>query len=331
MYRKIILILCLINILIMTPAVRAKSFLQNKNEEEQQLLNKKMSLYLKTSAVTGVPWTILAACDHFDTLTRSRQHLTDGKSHLIGLYYSDSEWAGLLNPNKNAKDPLSIAFFHGSGMDGNGDGKADRNNPEDVLYTFAKQLSAEGVDERSYKIALWKRYHRDQTIQIISQLSHLYAYFHTMKLTGHAFPVPTNWNYSFHSTWGASRGWGGRRIHEGTDIFAGYGTPVRATGYGTIETVGWNRFGGYRVGIRDADFIYHYYAHLSGFKKGIYKGEIVKPGDIIGSVGSTGYGPKGTQGKFPPHLHYGIYIDNGRTEYAIDPYPALRRYEHLGK
>ena len=183
----------------------------------------------------------------------------------------------------------------------------------------------------SLKIGLWKRYHRDQSVTLITQLSKVYSRFQTINLSSHAFPVPTNWNYSYRSTWGAKRGWGGLRIHEGTDIFAGYGTPVRATGYGIVETAGWNRFGGYRVGIRDADFIYHYYAHLSGFKAGLYKGKIVKPGDVIGYVGSTGYGPKGTQGKFPPHLHYGMYVDNGRIEYAVDPYPALRRYERLNR
>ncbi|NEU03096.1 peptidase M23, partial [Escherichia coli] len=55
---------------------------------------------------------------------------------------------------------------------------------------------------------------------------------------------------------------------------------------------------------------------------------------VIGSVGSSGYGPPGTAGKFPPHLHYGMYKDNGRTEWSFDPYPHLRaweRYEYQKK
>jgi peptidoglycan LD-endopeptidase LytH len=48
---------------------------------------------------------------------------------------------------------------------------------------------------------------------------------------------------------------------------------------------------------------------------------------VIGGVGSSGYGPPGTSGKFPPHLHYGIYKDNGYTEWSYDPYPHLRLWE----
>ncbi len=63
---------------------------------------------------------------------------------------------------------------------------------------------------------------------------------------------------------------------------------------------GWNRFGGWRIGIRDINNTYHYFAHLNGFTKGLKVGEIVEPGQVIGSVGATGYGPPGTSGKFRP-------------------------------
>ena len=74
---------------------------------------------------------------------------------------------------------------------------------------------------------------------------------------------------------------------------------------------GWNRYGGWRVGIRDINNNYHYFAHLNGFAKDLHTGQVVEPGQLIGSVGSSGYGPPGTAGKFPPHLHYGMYRDNG--------------------
>ena len=112
-----------------------------------------------------------------------------------------------------------------------------------------------------------------------------------MDLESHVFPVPVRSNHSYKNTWGAARGWGGRRIHEGTDIFASYGVPVRATSYGIIEMKGWNRYGGWRVGIRDINNNYHYFAHLNGFSKDIHTGQVVEPGQLIGSVGSSGYGP----------------------------------------
>jgi murein DD-endopeptidase MepM/ murein hydrolase activator NlpD len=90
---------------------------------------------------------------------------------------------------------------------------------------------------------------------------------------------------------------------------------------------GWNRFGGWRIGIRDINNNYHYFAHLSGFAKDLKVGQLVEPGTLIGGVGSSGYGPPGTSGKFPPHLHYGLYKDNGFTEWSYDPYPHLRLWE----
>lgn len=155
----------------------------------------------------------------------------------------------------------------------------------------------------------------------------MFKHFNTVDLSERAFPIPKWNNYSYRSTWGDTRGYGGRRIHEGTDIFAGYGTPVRSTSYGVVEIKGWNRFGGWRIGIRDSYNIYHYYAHLNAFAEDIKEGDIVEPGDVIGYVGASGYGPEGTSGKFPPHLHYGMYKDNGKNEWAYDPYPYLKRWE----
>ncbi|MER2000834.1 MAG: peptidoglycan DD-metalloendopeptidase family protein, partial [Lysinibacillus sp.] len=67
------------------------------------------------------------------------------------------------------------------------------------------------------------------------------------------------------------------------------------------------------------------------FTEGLKEGDIVKSGQVIGYVGSTGYGKKGTAGKFPPHLHYGIYKFNGKAEMAFNPYPFLVQWEKEAK
>ena len=141
------------------------------------------------------------------------------------------------------------------------------------------------------------------------------------------FPVDMDYNYSYNNTWGHRRGFGGNRIHEGTDIFADFGTPVKASTYGVVELKGWNVYGGWRIGVRDIHNIYHYYAHLHQYDKELKIGDVVQPGETIGTVGSTGYGPPGTSGKFPPHLHYGMYRDNGKVEWSFDPYPYLKTWE----
>jgi murein DD-endopeptidase MepM/ murein hydrolase activator NlpD len=297
------------------------------NEQVEDKYQKRMELYKKVEAITNIPWYYLAAVDQYERNIRfSRRDLPKPKG-TIGIYFRPEEWAGLLNPNANDDSPSSIAFFDGIGVDGNGDGRANRSDDEDVIFAFANYLLSYGVDHENIKIGLWEYYHRDKTVGIIIGKATLYRHFGKLDLENHAFPVPTRSNFSYKNTWGDARGWGGRRIHEGTDIFAGYGVPVRATSFGIIEMKGWNKYGGWRIGIRDINNNYHYFAHLSGFAKDLTVGQVVKPGMVIGGVGSSGYGPPGTSGKFPPHLHYGMYKDNGYTEWSYDPYPYLRLWE----
>ena len=78
--------------------------------------------------------------------------------------------------------------------------------------------------------------------------------------------------------------------------------------------------------------VFQHFGHTEQFKVyHIEEGKIVEPGTVIGYVGSSGYGKKGTAGKFAPHLHYGMYKYNGRTEWAYDPFPLLQKWEREEK
>jgi peptidoglycan LD-endopeptidase LytH len=295
-----------------------------KGPDEYQ---ERMKLYKKVETVTLIPWYYLAAIDQYERNIRQvRKDLPKAES-VIGIYFTPEKWAGPTNPNPEEENPAIIQFFNGMGVDGDGDGKASLKSDEDVLYTFANYLLSYGIDDDNIKIGLWNYYHRDKTVGIIVGKAKMYNHFGRLDLDSHVFPLPLRSNHSYRSTWGDARGWGGRRIHEGTDIFAGYSVPVRSTNYGIVEMKGWNKFGGWRVGIRDINNTYHYFAHLSGFAKDLKVGQIVEPGTLIGGVGSSGYGPPGTSGKFPPHLHYGMYKDNGYTEWSFDPTPHLRLWK----
>ncbi|MRX54592.1 peptidoglycan DD-metalloendopeptidase family protein [Bacillus idriensis] len=286
-----------------------------------------MNLFKKAETITQIPWYVLASVDQYErNVRRTRNDIPKAKG-VIGIYIKPEIWTGLQNPDRSDTNPTSISLFGGIGIDGNGDGKAEPDNDEDVLFTFAAYLLSYGIDLENIKIGLWDYYQRDKTIGLISGHMKLFQKYGRLDLDQHSFPVPIRFNYSYKNTWGDARGWGGRRIHEGTDIFANYGVPVSSTCYGIIEMKGWNRFGGWRLGIRDSSNTYHYFAHLNGFADGLQVGQIVEPGQLIGSVGSSGYGPPGTSGKFPPHLHYGMYKDNGRTEWSYDPYPQLKVWE----
>ncbi len=151
------------------------------------------------------------------------------------------------------------------------------------------------------------------------------------------FPLPENREsfqkqFVYEDTFGEERTYGGERIHEGTDIFgarnlAGY-YPVLSMTDGIVEKVGWLPLGGYRIGVRAPGGAYFYYAHLSEYEKNFSAGDRVKAGEILGYMGNSGYGEVGTTGKFPVHLHLGIYIQPPHDkELSVNPYWILKAYE----
>jgi murein DD-endopeptidase MepM/ murein hydrolase activator NlpD len=129
-----------------------------------------------------------------------------------------------------------------------------------------------------------------------------------------ALPVPVRGVVprALRDTWHGARSEG--RRHEGIDIFAKRGTAVVAATEGIVLRVGTNRLGGQVVWVLGPGGQRHYYAHLDRYAE-IGNGQRVRPGTVLGYVGTTG-NAKGT----PPHLHYGIYAAGG----AINPYPMLR-------
>ncbi|TYR78684.1 peptidoglycan DD-metalloendopeptidase family protein [Priestia megaterium] len=299
--------------------------------QEEELVKRRMELYHQMEAVSTIPWYYFAGIDQYErNIRRSHKDIPREKG-AISIYFPPEKWAGSLNPDLHDTNPSTIALLGGIGQDGNGDGKADQFNDEDLLFTVANYLQTFGVTKDYIKLGLWNYYHRAKAVEIILGNAKIFQTYGTINLKGTSFPVPLRSNYSYRSTWGDARGWGGRRIHEGTDIFADYGVPVQSPCYGIVEIKGWNKYGGWRIGIRDLNNNYHYLAHLSGFSKGLKVGQIVEPGTLIGGVGSSGYGPPGTSGKFPPHLHYGMYKDNGKNEWSFDPYPLLKSWERADR
>jgi peptidoglycan LD-endopeptidase LytH len=129
------------------------------------------------------------------------------------------------------------------------------------------------------------------------------------------FPVPGKDFSSIASFFGDPRD-GGRRRHEGVDIFAPRGTPALAVGPGRVTRTGTNRLGGKVVWVTDHERGYnYYYAHLDS--QLVYPGKRVQAGDTLGLIGNTGNAIT-----TPPHLHFGIYAFGRRS---IDPYLFFHR------
>jgi murein DD-endopeptidase MepM/ murein hydrolase activator NlpD len=156
------------------------------------------------------------------------------------------------------------------------------------------------------------------------------SYYRPVVIEGFAFPVArSNWLsvIELAPDWHDPRfrlidgEWQLIGVHEGNDIVAEEGTPVVSASAGTVEAVGWTFYSGTRVGIRGTDGRYYFYAHLSAVDPAVEPGATVEPGQVIGRVGNTGYGPPGREDEFPPHLHFGIEGPAGWE----NPYPLVRR------
>ncbi len=126
-------------------------------------------------------------------------------------------------------------------------------------------------------------------------------------------PIAKNYAYHDFDDFGSSRSFGYKRKHLGHDIMALTGTPVIAIESGIIEAMGWNKYGGWRIGIRSFDKKrYYYYAHLRKnypYVKTLRQGQKVTAGDVIGYVGRTGYSSiENVNNIEQSHLHVGLQI-----------------------
>lgn len=149
------------------------------------------------------------------------------------------------------------------------------------------------------------------------------------------FPVPMSTtddslNVTFTNSWMSERTYGGKRGHEGCDLMASKNVaglyPIISMTDGIVRNKGWLEKGGYRIGIEAPSGAYFYYAHLDSYAA-LEIGDKVNAGDLLGFMGDTGYGEEGTTGKFPVHLHVGIYIYPGE-ETSVNPYWILRYLEN---
>jgi murein DD-endopeptidase MepM/ murein hydrolase activator NlpD len=97
-------------------------------------------------------------------------------------------------------------------------------------------------------------------------------------------------------------------MHLGVDWAAPRGTPVRAAGHGMVVAAGpWGSYGHY-LRIDHGGRVATAYAHLDRFAPGLRSGHLVRQGDVIGAVGSTGRATG-------PHLHYELLI----ADRQVDP------------
>lgn len=106
-------------------------------------------------------------------------------------------------------------------------------------------------------------------------------------------------------------------LHEGTDVFAAFGTPVRAPADGTLRR-SQGAVGGLAVYVTEPNGTFYYLAHLRGYAPGQSSGQRVKVGDVVGYNGDSGNAVGGS-----PHVHFEVHPRGGGP---VDPKPYLDRW-----
>jgi murein DD-endopeptidase MepM/ murein hydrolase activator NlpD len=101
-------------------------------------------------------------------------------------------------------------------------------------------------------------------------------------------------------------GWRWGRMHQGIDLGAPYGTPIRAAASGTIIYCGWESGYGNLTVIDHGGNLATAYGHQSSIA--VACGQQVSQGEVIGYVGSTGHSTG-------PHLHFEVRINGA----PVDP------------
>lgn len=148
-------------------------------------------------------------------------------------------------------------------------------------------------------------------------------------------PIAAGYWYQHYDDFGQRRSYGFSRPHLGNDLMGGLGTPICAVEGGVVEALGWNQYGGWRVGIRSHDGLrYWYYAHLQKghpYAAGLTEGSVVQAGDVIGYMGRTGYSlTEDTNNIEVVHLHFGLQLifdesqKDGNNEIWVDVYQLVR-------
>jgi len=145
-------------------------------------------------------------------------------------------------------------------------------------------------------------------------------------------PIAKGYGYSHYDDFGNSRSYGFRRRHLGNDLMGSIGTPIIAVESGIVEAMGWNQYGGWRIGIRSFDGKrYYYYAHLRKnhpYNNTISEGQVVKAGDVIGYLGMTGYSTKMNVNNIrTPHLHFGMELIFDESQRESDNEIWINVYE----
>ncbi len=203
-------------------------------------------------------------------------------------------------------------------------GKFDKKSVSEIQETAEKLRSGETTMEKLTKKMEYYDYYKEAYGAVLSGMVGEFSLevpkgdsgekewknFYGLKAFS---PIAKGFDYSHYDDFGSSRSYGYSRPHLGHDMMGQIGTPIIAIESGYVEALGWNQYGGWRIGIRSFDGKrYYYYAHLRQnfpYNKALEVGSVVTAGDVIGYMGHTGYSTTENVNNIEiVHLHWGLEL-----------------------
>jgi hypothetical protein len=291
-------------------------------------------IYQRAAEKYDVPWALLAAHHKVETdfgrnlsvsHTGARGHMQFEPCTWVGWKYPGCKGTlGNLPASVDITDLELIQKYGGYGTDGDGDLRADPNNPWDAIFAAAKYLSAHGA-KKDVKKAIYAYNHDPGYVSKVEKYMGLFVDPEknqesqvVSSQSGWVYPLPASRQITSgfsmarkHPVLGYTRPHYGidfGRPPSGASIF---GKSVVSVSDGVVSYSG--RMGGYGnvIIIDHGGGISTRYGHLSA--RSVQKGQTVKKGQVIGKVGQTGLSTA-------PHLHFEVRV-NGTP---VDPVKYLR-------
>ncbi len=215
-------------------------------------------------------------------------------------------------------------------------GSFDRNSVKKIRETGEKIKSGETTMAKLTKDMKYYDYYLEAYTAVLGGMVGEFTldgkHYYGLKAYS---PIAKGFDYSHYDDFGSSRSYGYSRPHLGHDMMGQIGTPIIAVESGYVEALGWNQYGGWRIGIRSFDGKrYYYYAHLRQnypYAEDLAEGDVVTAGDVIGYMGHTGYSAKENVNNIKTvHLHWGLQLifdesqKEGNNEIWIDCYELTK-------
>lgn len=280
-------------------------------------------IYKKFGEKYDVPWNLLAAHHRVETVFSTIEDMRSPVGAIGHMQFMPLTWLGWSYPGTrlgDAKipeyiltDPAMIKKYGGSGLDGNGDGKADPWNLEDAVASAAHYLYVNGVNEGNIRKAVYAYNHADWYVDQVLEFADAYVSGYRAienkppgeNIGGLSWPAPgiktitSDFGYRRHPVTKERMS-----FHNGIDFslpgYDDFGKPIVAFRSGTVIQAGYRGSYGNAVEIDHGDGMRTLYGHMN--KVRVSKGDKVDSGSRIGDLGNSGRSTG-------PHLHFVVKIN----------------------